>query len=258
MKMSSLQTTQCILLINWVVAPVLGIWIWVKSGFFSAVLFVITWLIADKVWDWLTGLLIAGAGRIRANEHEAFQMEISGEVPGRMASMMIVDLLGTFILPWVIAGFFLGWFGTTTSLSTAPAKEWWIAEYPALIQAVETADNRTLLTNYRTGPSGDVEVKLTLFRKSSGGLILKLNLPPQAILSIAPKMGEKIPNSTRSLITIRDRNEDGMPNDFNVEPSGEPLNKEAVRALWSIAIGFSINHFLHGIDSALPRKAEGF
>jgi hypothetical protein len=60
MKMSTLQATQSILLIDWVIVPALGIWIWVKHSFFSAVLFVIIWLIVDKVWDWLTGLLIAG------------------------------------------------------------------------------------------------------------------------------------------------------------------------------------------------------
>lgn len=271
MKMSSLQATQSILLINWFIAPALGIWIWVKSGFFSAVVFVVIWLIADKVWDWLTGLLIAGAGRIKASEHEAFEMEISGEVPGRMAFMMIVDLLGTFILPWVVAGFFLGWIGTTNSLSSPTAKEWWITEYPALIQALETANNQSLSTNYRTGPSGEAEVKLTLIRKPNDGLILKLNLPPQAIFSVDPKTGERKPSSISPVITIRDHNEDGMPDDFNMEPRGEPLYKETVTEdgfikfrsgpdhqsiwlQWSIAVGFSVNQFLHGINSALPRK----
>jgi uncharacterized membrane protein len=112
MKMRNLKATQSILLINWVIAPALGIWIWVESGFFSAASFVIIWLIADKVLDWLTGLMIAGAGRIGASEHEAFQIAISDEIPKRMAFMMILDLLGTFVLPWIVAGFFLGWFGT--------------------------------------------------------------------------------------------------------------------------------------------------
>ena len=107
MKINSLLRTQKILLINWVVVPALGIWIWIKNGFFNVILFVIIWLVADKIWDWLTGLLITGAGRIGASEHEALQMEISGEVPVRMAFMMIVDLLGTFMLPWFVAGFFL-------------------------------------------------------------------------------------------------------------------------------------------------------
>ena len=271
MKMSSLQATQRILLINWVIAPSLGIWIWVKSAFFSAVLFIIIWLIADKVWDWLTGLLIAGAGRIKASEHEAFQMEISGEVPGRMAFMMIVDLLGTFVLPWIVAGFFLSWFGTANSLSSTLTKEWWITEYPALIQAVEISNDRTLSTNYRTGPSGEAEVKLTLIRKSNDGIILTLNLPPQAIFSVDPKTGERTPSSISPVITIRDHNEDGMPDDFNMEPRGEPSYKETITEggfikfrsgpehqsiwmQWSISIGFSVNHFLHGFDSAFPRK----
>jgi hypothetical protein len=104
MKISRLKATQKILRINWVVVPALGMWIWVTSGLFNAVLFVIIWLVADKIWDWLTRLLTAGAGRIGATEYEEFQMQISGEVPGRKAFMMIFGLLGTFILPWVVAG----------------------------------------------------------------------------------------------------------------------------------------------------------
>ncbi len=106
MKMSSLLRTQHILRVNWIIAPALGIWIWAQRGFFNAVLFIIVWLLVDKVWDWLTGLLITGTARIGANEEEAFEMARSGEVPKRMACMMIVDLVGTVILPWVIVGLF--------------------------------------------------------------------------------------------------------------------------------------------------------
>lgn len=112
MRMSSLLSTQRILLINWIIAPALGIWILIDSGFLRAASFVIVWLISDKVWDWLTGLMISRAGRIGANERDLSQTKISDEVPQRMAFMMIVDLLGTFMLPWIVAGFFLGWFGT--------------------------------------------------------------------------------------------------------------------------------------------------
>lgn len=271
MKMSSLKATQSILLINWLIAPSLGIWIWVKSGLFSAVVFVVIWLIADKVWDWVTGPLIVGIGRIKASEDEAVEMEISGEVPRRMAIMMIVDLLGTFILPWVVAGFFLGWIGIASVSSSPAAKEWWITEYPALIQALETENDRSLSTNYRTGPNGEAEVKLTLIRKPNHGIILKLNLPPQAIFSVDPKTGERRPSSISPVITIRDHNEDGMPDDFNMVPRGDSSYKETVTEdgfirlrsgpqhqsiwmQWSISIGFSVNHFLHGFDSAFPRK----
>ena len=107
MKMSSLLMTQRILLINWIIAPSLGIWLWIKSGFLIAALFIIIWLIVDRVWDWLTKVLMANVARIGANDEEAFEMETSGEVPARMASIMIVDLLGTLVLPWIIAGLFL-------------------------------------------------------------------------------------------------------------------------------------------------------
>jgi len=110
MKMHSLQAIQSLLLINWLVAPALGILIWVRTNFFYAAVFVIIWLIADKVWDSLTELLIVGAGQVKASEHEALQMVSSCEVPGRMAFMMLVDLFGTLILPWVLAGIFLGLF----------------------------------------------------------------------------------------------------------------------------------------------------
>ncbi len=104
MKISRLKETQKILRINWVVVPALGIWIWNTSGIFHAIVFVIIWFVAVKIWDGLTRLLTAGAGRIGASEYEEFQMQISGEVPGRKACMMIFGLLGTFILPWVVAG----------------------------------------------------------------------------------------------------------------------------------------------------------
>jgi len=104
MKMSSLLITQRILLINWVIAPALGIWIWAKRGFFSAALFIIIWLIVDKVWDWLTELLMVNVARIGANEEEASEIETYGEVPTRITSIMVVDLLGTLVLPWIIAG----------------------------------------------------------------------------------------------------------------------------------------------------------
>jgi hypothetical protein len=108
--MSNLLAAQRILLINWVIVPAIGIWIWIDSGFIRTAFFIIIWLISDKVWDWLTGLMISGVARIGANVYEASQMKTSGEVPQRMAFMMILDLLGTFLLPWVVAGFFLGWF----------------------------------------------------------------------------------------------------------------------------------------------------
>jgi hypothetical protein len=275
MRMSSLLATPRILLINWFIAPALGIWIWVSSGFFMAVLFVAIWLIADKAWDWLTGLMITGAGRIGASEHEASQMEISGEVPERMAFMMIVDLLGTFILPWVVAGFFLGWFGTSNSLpntSTNPVLErltqnkWWLAEYPALIEAVEKAGNSQLSTSYTVLADGTSKVELLLSKTADKGFILTMKLPKGVQFSIDPNTGEKVQSDVAPTIIIRDHNLDGLPDDFQIKPSGQPLYKEKVTndgfiiyrddpehhvilAQWAIGIEYSMNYFLHGHSS---------
>lgn len=113
MRMRTLQLLQSILLIEWIIVPILGIYIWIKIGFLSAVLFIIIWLIVDKVWDWISGLTIARIGKIeegRMSEQEALYKATAGEVPERMAFMMIVDLLVTLLIPWLVGGFFIGWF----------------------------------------------------------------------------------------------------------------------------------------------------
>lgn len=110
MNLTSLKSLQTILLLNWPIGIGLAIWVFVRAGFFSAVLFVIAWLTLDKVWDVLTGFLIAGAGAIGANAQEEMLMETVGVVPARMATAMIFDLAGTLALPWLIAGHFLRWY----------------------------------------------------------------------------------------------------------------------------------------------------
>lgn len=235
----------------------------------------------------MTELLIAGAGQIKASEREALQMEIAGEVPGRMAFMMIVDLLGTFILPWVVAGFFLGWFGTSNSLpnnATYPVPErstqtytnpvleqltqskWWLAEYPALIKAVEKSDSNQLSTSYTVLADGTSKVELLLSKTTDKGFILTMKLPKGVQSSIDLNTGEKVRSDVAPTIIIRDHNLDGLPDDFQIEPSGQPLYKEKVTddgfiiyrddpehhvilAQWAIGVGYSINYFLHGRSS---------
>ena len=110
MQMSSLKSTQRVLLLNWLVAPGLAIWIWWQRGFLRAVVFVFLWLIADKIWDWVTNFLILGASRLGVNKSQALEIGITRNVPISMAATMLLDLIGTLTLPWLIAGFFLGWF----------------------------------------------------------------------------------------------------------------------------------------------------
>lgn len=106
MNRNTLLATQKILFINWVIAPALSIWIWIGKGFISAIFFFVVWLIADKIWDSLASFLITLIGRAGASDDEAFQMAMSDEVPMRVAYMMLIDLSGTFFLPWIVAGFF--------------------------------------------------------------------------------------------------------------------------------------------------------
>jgi hypothetical protein len=110
MNLSTLKSFQTALLLNWPIGLGLAIWVFSQTGFLKACLFVVAWLVLDKAWDVLTGLLIAGAGAIGANEHEAMLMEVAGEVPARMAAGMLLDLAGTLLLPWLIAGYFLKWY----------------------------------------------------------------------------------------------------------------------------------------------------
>ena len=113
-------------------------------------------------------------------------------------------------------------------------------------------------------------MKILLVTTPFHGLILTADLPREATRSLDPKTGELKPRETRSILTFRDLDLDGVPDEFKVEPRGELLYEEeltddgfvkfrnssehqSILTLWSVSIGFSINHFLHGIDSALPR-----
>jgi len=148
---------------------------------------------------------------------------------------------------------------------------WWLSEYPSLIKAVENANNSTLTTTYKTGPNLSAEGKYELFKKPKKGLIFKSILPKEAIVSVDPKTGDTKPSEKNPVIIIRDHNLDGMPDDFTMEPKGTPLYKEkltkdgfikyrnspehqVILMQWAIGIGYSINHFLHGFDSPMPRK----
>lgn len=146
---------------------------------------------------------------------------------------------------------------------------WWLSEYPLLIKAVEKANKSTLTTTYRTGPNLSATGKYELYKKPNAGIIFKSILPKEAIVSVDPKTGDTKQSEKNPAIIIRDHNLDGIPDDFKMEPKGTPLYKEVltkdgfikyrnspehqvILMQWVIAIGYSINHFLHGIDSPMP------
>ncbi|MBI3895591.1 MAG: hypothetical protein HY313_06640 [Acidobacteria bacterium] len=136
---------------------------------------------------------------------------------------------------------------------------WWRSEYPALVRVVGTSPNSSLSASYRTGPGGQTEVKILLVTTPVDGLILTADSPRETLRSVDPGTGELKPSETRLIFTFRDPDLDGVPDEFKTEPNQEFVkfandrNEETLLTLWSVYIGFSINHFLHGIDSALPR-----
>ena len=157
--------------------------------------------------------------------------------------------------------------------SSTPAIEelWWLSEYPALLKAVEDGPNSTLSTAYTTGPAGSGIVKLELVKQPDRALVLRIRLPREAFVATDPNTGVRTPVEEAPVITIRDDDLDGVPDDWRVEPSGKPLHEEeftgdgfvkyraspdhrAILVQWSIAVGYSTNHFLHGIDRAMPRR----
>ena len=148
---------------------------------------------------------------------------------------------------------------------------WWIAEYPSFISAVENAPKQILTTSYRTGPNGREKVDLSLKRDSRWGLILEVKAPKETLVTIDPKTGEMATTENIPTVTIRDHDLDAIPDSFKIEASGRPLYKEsftqdgytkytrsqehkAILTYWTIGIGYSINHFLYGVDSAMPRR----
>ena len=145
---------------------------------------------------------------------------------------------------------------------------WWLAEYPELIKAINASPSKQLSTSYRTGPAGLSVVHLTLSQKGNG-IILDIKLPKQALVSHDGKSGRVTPASRSPQIIIRDHDKDGMPDDFLMSPGnpseGVSLTQdgfirfqnikeyEGIFIQWMVGLGYSVNHFLHGIDSAYPR-----
>lgn len=146
--------------------------------------------------------------------------------------------------------------------------DWWISEYPALIEAVEQASDNTLSTSYMTGPNLTSKVEFFLSKKPDNGLVLKIILPKEAVFSVDHKTGEELPSETTPIIIIRDHDLDGLPDDFQMEGAsiykerytndGFTIYRDApehqfILAQWVIVIGYSTNYFLHEVDSYRPR-----
>lgn len=148
---------------------------------------------------------------------------------------------------------------------------WWHSEYPSLITKVETTKNHMLTTTYKTGPNLSAEGKYEISKIPKKGIVFKSLLPKEALVSVDPKTGNTKAGANRPQVIIRDHDLDGIPDDFTMEPKGTPLYNEkltkdgfiryrnspdhqVILMQWVIGIGYSINHFLHGVDSPMPRR----
>jgi hypothetical protein len=149
---------------------------------------------------------------------------------------------------------------------------WWESEYQDLIKTVQKAKNSQISTSYKTGPEGQHTVGLSLQKLQEGSLILRMTKPKRSMATKDSKTGEMIPSKVTPVVIIRDHNLDGFPEDYVFEPRDKfqysgtgAITKDgfiqirnvpedrAVLMEWAIGIGFSVNHFLHGVNSAFPK-----
>ncbi len=149
----------------------------------------------------------------------------------------------------------------------------WQSEYKDLLKAIDIAKNTSLSTSYQVGPKGIDKVKLLLKKNQGNSLIVTINLPQKALVTKDEKNSGMIPSKVNWTIIIRDHNFDGTPDDYITEPKEKFIyagkagltedgfikirnapEDMSIVALWNIAIEYSINHFLHEFDSAIPRK----
>lgn len=146
---------------------------------------------------------------------------------------------------------------------------WWLSEYPKLVQKIDNSPSKQLETSYGTGPEGQSKVNLKLTRRGND-IVLEVMLPKKAIVSHDKKNNAMIPLSETTKIIMRDHDQDGVLDNFLMVPGtpspGTSLTtdgyikyepKEEYQGIfiqWLVGIGYSINHFVHGINSAYPRK----
>ena len=147
-------------------------------------------------------------------------------------------------------------------------RAWWLAEYPQLNTALDQAGGK-LSASYRTGPEGQEFVHTELRRGPGHGLTLVVDAPRQAVKSLDEKTGRLIPQDRRNVLSFRDTDLDGMPDQVRMEPAAEPISRESFTEdgfmrirdsadhtvfliQWTVGLGYCTNHFLHGKESAFP------
>ena len=141
--------------------------------------------------------------------------------------------------------------------------DWWYVEYPDLIEVIQQSPHRALATSYRAGSTGNRQGRLKTSIGKDGGIVLQL------VLGLDESLSGMV-NAPQVTTVMRDNDRDGTPDAFQTIPAMEwgytgpvtlegfiPLERgagfEIVYGLWSQGMGYAVNFFLHGYDSALPR-----
>ena len=81
----------------------------VQAGFFKGLGFFIFWLLADWVWGKATSMLL-GIVSGSMSDYGQYKAAVYGEAPFRVTFVMFVDVLGHLFVPWLVGGYYLGWF----------------------------------------------------------------------------------------------------------------------------------------------------
>jgi len=140
-----------------------------------------------------------------------------------------------------------------------------LIEYPNLITTINNT-NYPLSTAYKSGPKGKDVTKLSVSKNHNDGLILKMELPQESFFSIDIKTSKKVLSPKRILITMRDRDIDGMLDEFKIEPpqgfvekkkltrdgfvkfNTEDADEQYILISWYMGIRLSIIRFVYMID----------
>ena len=144
---------------------------------------------------------------------------------------------------------------------------WWASHYADLFQAVDNSERGSLRASYRAGPTGDATVSVALHMTADGGVVQVVI--PEGALSVSNGSGALGPVDSAVLVTMRDHDFDGIPDDYRhddgaslgydgrlaekqfTELTSSPEH-QGIMAVWHVAVSFCVNYFLDGVNTALP------
>ena len=133
------------------------------------------------------------------------------------------------------------------------------SNYRNLIKAIDATPDRMLKTSYASASNRRSKVELTLYRDADGTLVVVYALPKEAIFTLDEKTGKRIPSDEAPVITMRDHDLDGNPDDYSITPGVAPDDAEYtsdgyvkfnsrrdnfILDPWSSAIKIATKHFL--------------